>query len=611
MNPTTDSRALPAGRVRWFAVGSPWAAAPDDFLPPEDEARALWRLRARIGVARLRQTLQHSRFRLGLILVLSAMLWGTLFWLALDGFQFIRHGIGHTPTHDQTVRAVFGTFFGALIVMLVFSSGIILYGSLFQSRETAYLLSLPIRTQRVFLHKFQEAILLSSWGFFLLGSPVLLAYGVVSEAPWYYYVLLAPFLSAFVYIPAALGALLCLAIAYWIPAARLKVLILGVVLIVAFAAWTAWRVMAGPESDLLTPAWFQEMLTRLSFTEGRLLPSWWLSSGLLEATQGDWPQSILFLALLISNALMGRQLSVAVSGYLYRPAYNALYGQGRRRPRRRRGPAVAWFDSVMVRLLSPLPRPMRLLTLKDLRIFRRDPVQWSQFLIFFGLLLLYFMNIRRFSYDAYYIGWVNMISFLNLAVVGLLMSTFTTRFIYPMISLEGRRFWILGLMPISRDVLLWSKFLFAVGGATVPCCGLVLLSDVMLRVTPMVLINHQLTCVILCVGLAGIAVGLGARLPNFREESPSRIAAGFGGTLNLVVSALFIVVVVALTAVPMHFYLATHGNRSLEMLWDQGFLGAGLLWWVVAGMLASIAVGIVATAVPLVIGIRAFRRLEF
>ena len=40
-----------------------------------------------------------------------------------------------------------------------------------------------------------------------------------------------------------------------------------------------------------------------------------------------------------------------------------------------------------------------------------------------------------------------MVSFLNLSVVGLLLSTFTTRFIFPMISLEGRRFWILGLLP--------------------------------------------------------------------------------------------------------------------------------------------------------------------
>ena len=85
---------------------------------------------------------------------------------------------------------------------------------------------------------------------------------------------------------------------------------------------------------------------------------------------------------------------------------------------------------------------------KDFRIFRRDPLQWSQFLIFFGLLALYFfLNLRRFNYDLYYTDWMNMVSFFNLSVVGLLMSTFTTRFVYPLLSLEGNAFWLLGLLP--------------------------------------------------------------------------------------------------------------------------------------------------------------------
>src|SRR5690606_2902749 len=94
-----------------------------------------------------------------------------------------------------------------------------------------------------------------------------------------------------------------------------------------------------------------------------------------------------------------------------------------------------WHDQAIHRLAAVLSRQARLLIIKDLRLFRRDPVQWSQFLIFFGLLLLYFVNVRRFSYDMYHIGWVNMVSFLNVSVVGLLLSTFTTRFIFPMISL--------------------------------------------------------------------------------------------------------------------------------------------------------------------------------
>ena len=89
------------------------------------------------------------------------------------------------------MQFVFHLFFASLNVMLVFSSGIILYTGLYNSPETHYLLTLPIRAERIVLYKFQEAVFFSSWGFFLLASPIMIAYGIVAGAPWYYYVLLA------------------------------------------------------------------------------------------------------------------------------------------------------------------------------------------------------------------------------------------------------------------------------------------------------------------------------------------------------------------------------------------------------------------------------------
>ena len=74
-------------------------------------------------------------------------------------------------------------FFLSLLVMLFFSTGIIIYTGLFQSREAAFLLTTPASTDRIFAYKFAEAIGFSSWGFFLLGSPMMVAYGITVEAP--------------------------------------------------------------------------------------------------------------------------------------------------------------------------------------------------------------------------------------------------------------------------------------------------------------------------------------------------------------------------------------------------------------------------------------------
>jgi len=320
-----------------------------------------------------------------------------------------------------------------------------------------------------------------------------------------------------------------------------------------------------------------------------------------------WAESLLFLALLASNALFFRQLAIWTAAGLYRAGYSRL--QSERTPPKRT--KVAWIDRAVMVATSVLPVPIRLLIIKDLRLFRRDPVQWSQFLIFFGLLVLYFLNIRRFRYDTFYAGWVNMVSFLNLSVVGLLLSTFTTRFIFPMISLEGRRFWILGLLPVRRETILWGKCLFAICGSVLPCSALIFLSDLMLRVEPMIVASHQLTCLILCFGLSGIAVGLGAKMPSLREQSPSRIAAGFGGTLNLVFSTLFIVGVVVLSALPCHFYFGAESSRAAGWFADRAPLLAWLETWLIGGTAAALLLGAVATVVPLRMGFRAFRNLEF
>ncbi len=59
--------------------------------------------------------------------------------------------------------------------MLVFSSGIILYSGLYNAPDTTLMLTMPIRPERIVLYKFQEALFYSSWGFFLLASPIMIA----------------------------------------------------------------------------------------------------------------------------------------------------------------------------------------------------------------------------------------------------------------------------------------------------------------------------------------------------------------------------------------------------------------------------------------------------
>jgi len=582
------------------------AAALVQLLPVDAESRLFFQLRARIAWATLRSMLGGARLRLSLVVLLSLMFWGAVFGLFLEAFHFI------AALHAEVIPLLFNAFFSSLMLMLLFSAGILVFTGLYCSAEARLLLTLPVRAEAIFSHKFQEALWFSCWGFVLLGSPMLVAYGSVRGADWPYYAVILPFMVSFAVIPATVGAILCLLLVLWMPRLRSQVLPLAVAVVCVAALWFGWTMAGRPPGEAQPATWFQQTLSRLSITEHKLLPSWWLSSGLLEAARtgrgadergGSMLEALSFLGLLISNAMVVQLLARWIAGRVYRLGYSQVIASV---PVRRRRP-LGWFDRALSGSGSSAGRPLRLLLLKDIRIFRRDISQWSQFAIFFGLLGLYFFNLRSFHYNTAY---ASVIGSLNLAVVGLILSTFTTRFIYPMISLEGRRFWIIGLLPVDRDQIVWSKFLFSFVGGLIPCLGLVLLSDVMLGLPPHLVVQHQVCCLMLCMGLSGIAVGLGARMPDLHEASPAKISSGFGGTLNLVVSSLFIMATVLVAAVPVQIS-ALASTLGVDRLAWKGFLAwAGGPQGMVASYVGMVTLGCLATWLPLRLGLAAFRRLE-
>src|SRR5689334_4256183 len=232
-------------------------------LPGEDrEAQLLWRLRYRVTRTQMRQLFTTARLRTFLVIGLSLFFWIGLFILFYAGFQFIVANIAPAgaPYHAQTVQFVFHLFFASLNVMLVFSSGIILYTGLYKSPETAHLLTLPTRPERIVLYKFQEAVFFSSWGFFLLASPIMIAYGLVAVAPWYYYALLVPLIISFVYVPSGIGAICCLFIIHKLPHLRRVLVIVALIAVIGFVAPLVWRTVSSPQSKLFESEWFNATL---------------------------------------------------------------------------------------------------------------------------------------------------------------------------------------------------------------------------------------------------------------------------------------------------------------------------------------------------------------
>ncbi len=567
-------------------------------LPAEQTARALRHLRWWLMRNTVRSILSGSRLRLAMILFCSAVFWLGLFGLFWGSFEFI--GI-----NDALVNGIFeylfSMFFLSILVMLFFSTGILTYTALFHSREGAFLLTTPATTDRIFAYQFTESVGLSSWAFFLLGSPLMAAYGLTNGAAPGFYLIFLAYLVAFVLIAGSLGAIAAIVVANVFPRRQKLVLAASGAGILALGGLLVWQLWSTP-GDALSTDWLAGVQDRLAFAQSPLWPSRWMSAGLLAASRSEWSRSGYYLVVLSAHAGLAYLAAAAIARDLYFRGYSRV--QGNRSARRRQG--GYWFDALFHRTFFVLPRPVRLLILKDLRAFRRDPAQWSQFLIFFGLLAFYFLNIPRLGYAVQSPSWRNLVSFLNLSVTALILSTFTSRFIFPLLSLEGRNFWVLGLFQLRREQILWGKFVFSVGIALLPTELLVSLSDAMLGMGPLMIALHAVMVAVLCAGLSGISVGLGARLPNLRESDPSKIAVGFGGTLNLLVSLVFIFAIVTALAVPCHLYYLGIEHPEAQYALTHG----AFRFWLTIAFAVSLVIGLVGTVLPLRIGIRAFQRME-
>jgi hypothetical protein len=80
--------------------------------------------------------------------------------------------------------------------------------------------------------------------------------------------------------------------------------------------------------------------------------------------------------------------------------------------------------------------------------------------------------------------------------------------------------------------------------------------------------------------------------------------------LCLVISTVFIIFTVLLTALPCYFWVEGGGRATSHEGW-RNWMGWGTIGSVALGAAATLLVGAVTTLLPLRIGFRAFRRLEF
>jgi ABC-2 type transport system permease protein len=507
----------------------------------------------RTWLARWRTVWRKSPFLFAVLGVFVLGYLGLGYWLFFEGLNFLyRFPIVGSLLSQRILYLIFGFFF----VMLVFSNLIIGYSTLFKSRETTWLLSLPLPPRNVYRWKFLEALVVSSWALLFLSAPLMIAYGRVHTAEPIFFFQVALVFLPFVVIPALLGSWIIVFLVRILGRRSVKYYILlaaaGILALLIFGVKPVTDADALAQQDVVS---FDQLLRHTRLSVNPFLPSAWLAQTILAWSEGLTRQGAFYFLLLLSQALMGLLVGFEIVGRFFfgswtvalssRAARFQRQAVARRKRQQPRSPLQLFSD-----LIRPFSPPVAALVLKDARLFWRDPAQWIQFMIFFGLLCIYVINLRNVAFNFQNPFWETMISYLNLAASALTLSTLTTRFVYPQFSLEGRRLWIIGLAPIGLRKVLLQKYWMSCLTAMAITIALMITSSLMLNLPWPKVAFFAAAIGLMSAALSGLAVGLGALFPNFKEDNPSKIVSGFGGTLCLVASFLYITLFVTLAALP-------------------------------------------------------------
>ncbi len=540
----------------------------------------------------------ESKLKVSFVSISALGLWLTAFLITMGvlyGFQrFGSSALGEAAgvnLTDLVLSRLLSVMSLTIFVLLVTSNMLVSFATIYRAKEVAYLIQAPIPTGAFFLGRFAECVSFSSWALAFLGSPLLLAYGIQRDAEIGYYLALLVFYVPFVTIPAAIGASLTMVLVrIFANLKRGPIIALGIGGVALLFGLFRSR-SDQPNEELSQAETIQAVLDIMGSTQSPFLPSAWLADGLLAALQANYTEALFLLFVLVANALFLTLVATKIAEATFYRGWTAL-----RSAEHARGPKVRKGWRTVEGLSKLLPEPSRSLVLKDLKLFWRDPAQWSQFLIFFGLMALYVANIRNDSGTWSQEPWRGWIALLNMSASMLILATLTTRFIFPLISLEGKRFWILGLAPLGVRRLLLQKFTLSVMTTSVFTVSLAVVSGLRLGLTPYEFTVSLFGVAVATIALSGLAVGLGSLYPNFEDDNPARITSGMGGTLNFILSLVFIVTITTGQAILLQSKRVAGGEL-------------GSMPWILAG--AALLLTALTTWLPMHLGLRNLERTEF
>ena len=546
-------------------------------------------LKPRIWPLFNRKLANSPRSRLLKIAILGSI--GMLFWWGifavslrvLDYFKGI-----------EEIGDILGFKFLSMILivsfaLLIFSSILTSLSKLYLSKDLMLVHSMPVSSYKVFISRWFDSIVDSSWMVIIFTLPVFLAFGIVYQVGFLYYA--ATFLAL---LPLALNAsaistILVMLAVIVIPANRLKSIFIFLGILFFVIIYLAIRLLR-PE-QLVDPEVFDTALvyiTSLQTPSSPFLPSTWAFDSIKAGLTGAFGNSFFNIGLAWSFTGSITFLLIMVADRVYFKGFSKTQTAS---ARLFKNSVSGW------RIFNFLPGPVKSFTIKEIKTFLRDQTQWSQLFLIAALIVIYIYNFKVLPLDKSPIKTIylqNLFSFLNMGLALFVLTAVTARFAYPAVSLEREAFWLVKSSPLSLRSFLWIKFFIYYLPLLILTEILIVATNLLLQVTPFMMVLSTITVFFLVPGIVSLGIGLGSAYPDFKAENPTQTVTSFGGLIFMLVCAGYIGVIILIEAGPVyHIFMAGIREKTLS----------SAHWiWIIGSFSLAFALSLLTIALPMRFG---------